>query len=109
PSRVCLRHTVHPHAVTPRLHDALPISDAEDSHQGVEAIAERQGAGDRLNWQGIAGKSGQVVIANGIGNGLLLTGELRVVGAGNADRKSTRLNSSHVKISYAVFCLKKKK
>src|SRR5690606_40474635 len=25
------------------------------------------------------------------------------------DRKSTRLNSSHVKISYAVFCLKKKK
>src|SRR5690606_39914900 len=26
-----------------------------------------------------------------------------------ADRKSTRLNSSHVKISYAVFCLKKKR
>src|SRR5690606_41945797 len=33
-------------------------------------------------------------------------------GSGRAlasDRKSTRLNSSHVKISYAVFCLKKKK
>src|SRR5690606_41672373 len=28
---------------------------------------------------------------------------------GKEDRKSTRLNSSHVKISYAVFCLKKKK
>src|SRR5690349_22173648 len=28
---------------------------------------------------------------------------------GQADRKSTRLNSSHVEISYAVFCLKKKK
>src|SRR5690606_42072437 len=27
---------------------------------------------------------------------------------GHPDRKSTRLNSSHVKISYAVFCLKKK-
>src|SRR5690625_6529481 len=27
----------------------------------------------------------------------------------NIDRKSTRLNSSHVAISYAVFCLKKKK
>src|SRR5690554_7159025 len=27
----------------------------------------------------------------------------------SADRKSTRLNSSHVRISYAVFCLKKKK
>src|SRR5690606_18432324 len=30
-------------------------------------------------------------------------------GATTPDRKSTRLNSSHVKISYAVFCLKKKK
>src|SRR5690554_7269270 len=30
-------------------------------------------------------------------------------GAEEADRKSTRLNSSHVRISYAVFCLKKKK
>src|SRR2546429_5778541 len=29
--------------------------------------------------------------------------------AGKADRKSTRLNSSHGYISYAVFCLKKKK
>src|SRR5256885_7205185 len=30
-------------------------------------------------------------------------------GAQRADRKSTRLNSSHLVISYAVFCLKKKK
>src|SRR4051812_49882482 len=29
--------------------------------------------------------------------------------AGRRDRKSTRLNSSHMSISYAVFCLKKKK
>src|SRR5438445_4236800 len=29
--------------------------------------------------------------------------------ASDADRKSTRLNSSHANISYAVFCLKKKK
>src|SRR5690606_39367553 len=29
--------------------------------------------------------------------------------SGKVDRKSTRLNSSHVKISYAVFCLKNKK
>src|SRR5437868_11264900 len=29
--------------------------------------------------------------------------------AGHQDRKSTRLNSSHVSISYAVFCLKKKR
>src|SRR3712207_7425962 len=31
------------------------------------------------------------------------------VGRGGEDRKSTRLNSSHANISYAVFCLKKKK
>src|SRR5699024_12549625 len=37
--------------------------------------------------------------------GRLLTG----AAAGQPDRKSTRLNSSHVSISYAVFCLKKTK
>src|SRR3989442_6441302 len=32
----------------------------------------------------------------------------RAHGGAHRDRKSTRLNSSHVRISYAVFCLKKK-
>src|SRR3712207_9331814 len=32
----------------------------------------------------------------------------RIGGGGSIDRKSTRLNSSHANISYAVFCLKKK-
>src|SRR5215475_10587575 len=39
-------------------------------------------------------------------------GEMAAIRLGaldDEDRKSTRLNSSHVKISYAVFCLKKKK
>src|SRR2546427_7644294 len=36
-------------------------------------------------------------------------GALRGQGADGGDRKSTRLNSSHSQISYAVFCLKKKK
>src|SRR5690554_7069644 len=31
-----------------------------------------------------------------------------IINQDNSDRKSTRLNSSHVRISYAVFCLKKK-
>src|SRR2546426_3579034 len=34
---------------------------------------------------------------------------LRHAAGGHQDRKSTRLNSSHLVISYAVFCLKKKK
>src|SRR5438874_1739245 len=38
----------------------------------------------------------------------ILTGAYRAP-TYNSDRKSTRLNSSHVEISYAVFCLKKKK
>src|SRR5690606_41708026 len=43
--------------------------------------------------------------ARGRGMGAVHRGEE----ARRQDRKSTRLNSSHVKISYAVFCLKKKK
>src|SRR5690554_7465208 len=42
------------------------------------------------------------------GLGKLLV-ELAMTTNAVADRKSTRLNSSHVRISYAVFCLKKKK
>src|SRR2546426_5401602 len=38
-----------------------------------------------------------------------LKGELKSIDVGlSSDRKSTRLNSSHLVISYAVFCLKKK-
>src|SRR5690606_41002015 len=47
-----------------------------------------------------------VVRAGGVSAGKLGCRPLRV---SCQDRKSTRLNSSHVKISYAVFCLKKKK
>src|SRR3712207_7353450 len=39
---------------------------------------------------------------------VLEDGRYAVTGAVLADRKSTRLNSSHANISYAVFCLKKK-
>src|SRR2546430_13030237 len=39
---------------------------------------------------------------------LIVVGEI-LSGPGEVDRKSTRLNSSHSQISYAVFCLKKKK
>src|SRR5436309_7434399 len=62
------------------------------------------------------------VIAQSVGGGggqggLNVTGQIALTSPGSSsasrvaslDRKSTRLNSSHVKISYAVFCLKKKK
>src|SRR3989449_2276878 len=40
---------------------------------------------------------------------LILASARHIVTESNSDRKSTRLNSSHGYISYAVFCLKKKK
>src|SRR2546426_6476904 len=42
-------------------------------------------------------------------DGLLLPGGIDLHPGRYGDRKSTRLNSSHLVISYAVFCLKKKK
>src|SRR2546427_8369981 len=43
------------------------------------------------------------------GTGAVLCGRVRSLHGRMEDRKSTRLNSSHSQISYAVFCLKKKK
>src|SRR5438067_5635754 len=63
-----------------------------------------------LVWRTLAASFALVIGATGAGRGELSRG--RTGGAddqGEADRKSTRLNSSHVSISYAVFCLKKKK
>src|SRR5690625_7007204 len=58
-----------------------------------------------------ADDTGGVVRAQPVGGRqLAVTAELAQAGQQPpADRKSTRLNSSHVAISYAVFCLKKKK
>src|SRR5690348_2304694 len=47
--------------------------------------------------------------AKGVGANALHLKRLRLHGPAKEDRKSTRLNSSHPSISYAVFCLKKKK
>src|SRR5690625_5530336 len=75
------------------LHDALPICD-----QRMRALipAEREPITpfvDRIRPLHAERGVSTVLVAGGSG----------------ADRKSTRLNSSHVAISYAVFCLKKKK
>src|SRR2546430_6587107 len=53
----------------------------------------------------LIGRAGFAIITGG-GPGIMQAAN---EGARNADRKSTRLNSSHSQISYAVFCLKKKK
>src|SRR3712207_8212500 len=73
------------------LHDALPISGVELLELGDELDDRAQLAGEGLQLVREEPEPGQ-------------QGHL-----GDLDRKSTRLNSSHANISYAVFCLKKKK
>src|SRR5699024_6182156 len=48
-----------------------------------------------------------VMLLRGFADAIMMRSQQALASAG--DRKSTRLNSSHVSISYAVFCLKKKK
>src|SRR5437868_11011069 len=87
------------------LHDALPITDAMTVWMSpqVEAIT-----GYRADeWVGKRGFFESILFADDRASVLeevrASRDELRPL-----DRKSTRLNSSHVSISYAVFCWKKK-
>src|SRR3712207_7882827 len=71
------------------------VKIAEDNgYKNIQSIIEEDG---RL-------KPGDKVYANNMGKTLAMF----VIGNKPLDRKSTRLNSSHANISYAVFCLKKK-
>src|SRR5690606_41469641 len=80
------------------LHDALPISPAE-AGVDIAPVAET----GRSYVENAVAKATAYVRSSGL-PALADDSGLEV-----EDRKSTRLNSSHVKISYAVFCLKKKK
>src|SRR5256885_4443161 len=55
------------------------------------------------------GRKGHAASTSGVDVDIYLTVGKRLVAHVCQDRKSTRLNSSHLVISYAVFCLKKKK
>src|SRR2546427_5873847 len=79
------------------LHDALPICRGELLAEGGRERIE-------LGREVVGNDAGEV--GRGVGRGVDV--ELRQHRA-LIDRKSTRLNSSHSQISYAVFCLKKKK
>src|SRR5207244_11835516 len=83
--RFFYKHSASPDIYTLSLHDALPISYVTTFVRGdvgsVRAAVDAGAAAAQAN--------GELVSAH-------------------VDRKSTRLNSSHQIISYAVFCLKKK-
>src|SRR5690554_7814447 len=85
---------------------------ADLAHAGGTQVAQHQP--QALHGQlGIAAAAEDQValkLAIADGAGTVEIGLPLVIGAEQLkDRKSTRLNSSHVRISYAVFCLKKKK
>src|SRR3712207_7852443 len=85
------------------LYDALPISDLDLGH--YERFIDRS-----LSQQNnvTTGRIYQTVI-NKERRGEYLGSTVQVIPhITDEDRKSTRLNSSHANISYAVFCLKKK-
>src|SRR3712207_7010269 len=79
------------------LHDALPIYAVVNDADGLMLVVEKFPGANTLE------------VTRGVEQAL---DDLRPGLGGmdpDTDRKSTRLNSSHANISYAVFCLKKKK
>src|SRR5438309_2612097 len=86
------------------LHDALPISLIERhlADVGLDLGEVRVGGGREAEVLGDA----PAQIARDFGRAAIVVA--RCGGGAVQDRKSTRLNSSHSSISYAVFCLKKK-
>src|SRR5207244_7844204 len=86
------------------LHDALPIYDqSRQIRKLVELLRHRPGRLIHRPLQDVL--EATLDLGHGLIRQLALQPEDDVV-AGDADRKSTRLNSSHQIISYAVFCLK---
>src|SRR5690606_41371788 len=75
------------------LHAALGSLDRARFREFVQAALKRQPELLVLSWNPVVPGS--------------LRREVEAAAVADGDRKSTRLNSSHVKISYAVFCLKK--
>src|SRR5690606_40107442 len=92
----------------PPLHDALPICADDDRIVAEERLLQHGGRFADLGLGGAAEEAVKVRHEQDAVGGFGETGadRLQIV---VEDRKSTRLNSSHVKRSYAVFCLKKKK
>src|SRR5207302_11244656 len=79
---------------------------ANNPHPGTDTIL-RLAAADLVD-QGV--RDGDLLVAaEGGGVTIRVRCAATCTSTSVVDRKSTRLNSSHVKISYAVFCLKKKK
>src|SRR5690606_42008636 len=91
------------------LHDALPISRENLLHEVRSEVTEERVALDDV--VDLAVDEGLHAVLDRVDrddldvDARLATGGLDRLDGAQTDRKSTRLNSSHVKISYAVLCL----
>src|SRR5690606_40554658 len=96
---------VLPHAPPASPHSAMALPHRDDYDRGAEAAAVGSSGPDllRRHWHHSSPPR-----AGRNENAEEIVQIRRNMPPGLQDRKSTRLNSSHVKISYAVFCLKKK-
>src|SRR5690349_23779361 len=87
--------------------ELLALPDRNLLLEGVDQFAA---GGERFGAVRCGGRHYDRQVADGQITGAVYCGQDGAgVRGGDRDRKSTRLNSSHVEISYAVFCLKKKK
>src|SRR5690606_40461060 len=80
----------------------VAVDRRDRANLGLPRIVVRRGEDDLITGAPARGVQHLNTVAALLGRRRQLRPRVR------ADRKSTRLNSSHVKISYAVFCLKKK-
>src|SRR5690349_23767986 len=90
-----------PAIYTLSLHDALPISGGLPARAGEVKLWDVSAQNVARTITGHADCIYAVAFSP--------DGAMLATASYDKDRKSTRLNSSHVEISYAVFCLKKKK
>src|SRR3712207_8325995 len=95
------RSTLFPYTTLFRSHSRLR---AEIYARPAQALLPE----DQLADRGRAGRAGAARLPRRP-RGAAAAGGARGARTAAVDRKSTRLNSSHANISYAVFCLKKKK
>src|SRR5688572_32193270 len=89
----------------PRDLHSFPTRRSSDLAVLLRLAAELDAAPSRLGWS--ASATTLISFLTELTPCVLLA--ISIARSASADRKSTRLNSSHSQISYAVFCLKKKK
>src|SRR5690606_39871189 len=102
-SSTCARHAAHLPSFPTRRSSDLMLSSSRSTEECV-AMTKAYENGDFLKIQALITDYVWSLDMGDIDRMLTLFADDAVF----EDRKSTRLNSSHVKISYAVFCLKKK-